>query len=84
MEYNSEIKNSRFASLIYISRLQEYFDPALQIAKTFFGYSPLPEYDVSVTSSSSLFDYGVNPNSFGFLTYGEYVLGAFNTIKAHL
>ena len=84
MEYKSEIKNSRFASLIYISRLQEYFDPALKIAKTFFGYSPLPEYDVSVTSSSSLFEYGVNPNSFGFITYGEYVLGAFNTIKGHL
>ena len=84
MEYSSETKNSRLASLIYISRLQEFFDPVLKIAKTFFGYTPEPEYDVEVTSSASLFGYGEEPTSFGFAVYGEYVLGAFKAIKSHL
>lgn len=67
-----ELINSRFASLIYISRLHSVFGPTLELAE-FLGYVPEPEYDVKVDSSASLFN-----NEFGFATYGEYVIGAFD------
>lgn len=69
-EYTRDDTNSRFASLVYISRIRTIFDAGFAAA-SWFGFTQ----NYEITNSLDLLDYNV-----GFINFGEDVIGAISTL----